>query len=55
MLQNVFIFSIGELLRHHAVQCSWAPASSSTRGEADERFDRLVDGNDIILENVVCF
>jgi len=44
------INDIGELLRHQAVQCSWRSGTSSSK-DTEERFDRLVDANDIMLEN----
>ena len=51
-------FSIGELLRHNAVQCGWSPGgqkmSHAASTDIEERFERLIDANDIMIENIVC-
>ncbi|XP_065661532.1 exosome complex component 10 isoform X2 [Hydra vulgaris] len=39
---------IGELLKHHGVQCSW----SSQKIDIEERFERLIDANDVMLETI---
>ena len=39
---------IGELLKHHGVQCSW----SNQKIDVDERFERLIDANDVMLETI---
>lgn len=43
--------NIGGLFRHHAVQCAWSSGTTSFK-DVEERFERLVDANDIMLENV---
>jgi len=43
---------ITELFRHNAVQCGWASATSRFI-DLEERFERLVDANDMMLESVV--
>lgn len=50
---NKVLNDIGELFRHHAVQCGWVSTSNSKFStDLEERFERLVDANDIMLENV---
>ncbi|XP_066931210.1 exosome complex component 10-like isoform X2 [Clytia hemisphaerica] len=44
---------ISELFRHNAVQCGWTTTSRFV--DTEERFERLVDGNDIMLESLGTF
>lgn len=46
--------NIGNLLEHSAVQCKWGYSHSSGKSSADidDQFEKLVDANDILLENV---
>jgi len=50
------INDIDDLLRHNAVQCGWLSASNklskSATADIEERYDRIVDANDIMLETV---
>jgi len=46
--------NIGDLLQHSAVQCKWGSnhMSGKSAADIDEQFEKLVDANDILLENV---
>ena len=46
------LYRISELFRHNAVQCGWSTTSRFV--DIEEQFERLVDGNDLMLENIVC-
>jgi len=47
--------NIGHLLQHSAIQCKWGNhhlAAGKSTADIEDQFEKLVDANDILLENV---
>jgi len=47
--------NVGHLLQHSAIQCKWGSSHASagkSSADIEDQFEKLVDANDILLENV---
>ena len=46
-------YSIGKLIRHEQLPCYWPQGEGVSSERLEEKFDSLVEANDILLERVV--